>query len=320
MLLLLSSPIRAQLNYNFSVHNQTYTPLTNAISMNGAVIWDDESFKVPMGFTFTVNGVSIDSFNLLLAQLIGEDTTAIFSGFSTVGADLWDKGSVSRSISMSPIRYQVSGAAPNRIFKAEVFNAGFYDEFDMFGTNSDYLSFQVWLYETSNVFEIHFGASNINHASDYFSIGAGKPLVGYFRNLDLDNGVASKLYYLKGNPVSPLIDSTSDLTTFSDGLNSFPSEGTIYRFAPKTTTVTDVINLIKVRVYPTITADQVFIDNDETDEVSYLIYSTDARQVGKQGTLLKGINSIGLVDMPKGVYVVQLQSKVGFRTHRIIKK
>jgi hypothetical protein len=130
LLLLTSFGAAAQIPYNVTtMTNQAYQPLTGATSINGSTIWDDDIFSVAMPFNFTVDGQVINRLNLDLS--FGgflTDTSGIVSGFTYGEMDLIDKGQFSGSASLSPIHYVVSGAAPNRIMKVEIANAGFYDD------------------------------------------------------------------------------------------------------------------------------------------------------------------------------------------------
>jgi hypothetical protein len=313
---------KAQFNYSITVLNQAYMPLSGATtSLNGSNIWDDEDYLVTLAFPFKVNGIVTNQIGLIAGQIAATDTnysTTPITGFVMVGADIYDRGNAAGGMSRSPIRYQYAGTAPNRIFKLEVYNAGFYDEGDVYGTDNDSISYQIWLYETSNVFEIHYGPSLISHAGDYFSTN-GKPNVGFFKNINLNTGAVDMFYYLEGAPSSPTLDSTNNLITLADGLNTYPSNGTVYRFAPPTVGVTDIAAGLKnVDVYPTICTDKITVAHNE-QKLSYQIISLSGALLSSQGTLHSGVDHIDISSLPAGLYMLNLQSDKGRKVVRFTK-
>jgi hypothetical protein len=153
------------------------------------------------------------------------------NGFFFSDADIADRGYLNQTASRSPIRYLTTGTAPNRIFKLEIANGGFYNEYDFYNTMSDSFSLQVWVYETSNIVELHYGPSRITHAADYFNFGNG-PLVMYAKHADFDMGTAGSVYFLEGAASAPALDSVDLPNQPATALNSWPASGKVYRFTP----------------------------------------------------------------------------------------
>ncbi|MBS1771389.1 MAG: T9SS type A sorting domain-containing protein [Bacteroidetes bacterium] len=305
----------AQFNYTFSATTQTYVPLTGATSITGSTMWDEESYKIPLGFSYKINGITVTDFCLLGGDIVATDTssTALLNGFGVTGFDLWDRGNAGGSSAVSPIRYVVTGTAPNRIFKAEIFNAGIADEFGIHSTNFDSVNFQVWLYETTNVFEIHMGDSKITNMNDYTQ--GGKGVYGYFKNLDMNNGNIDKFYYLKGDSALPTLDSTPNVQTFSSGVNTHPVSGTVYRFTPKPTSVKDIVTTsYDVTVYPTICTNDITINNKDKNTLQYRVMNMNGAEVRSLSALPKGETHIVTNDFPAGIYLLQLQSVTGTQT------
>ncbi|MEO6830677.1 MAG: T9SS type A sorting domain-containing protein [Chitinophagaceae bacterium] len=240
LLLLLSAVLcfkaSAQFNYSFKDTVATYVPLTGSTSLNGSLIWDDENLVAPMPFTWKMdNTISLNKFYLPLSIVAVLDDTSNYAdinGFVFGDMNIADRGLLNNVSSLSPISYATVGTAPNRIFKVELANAGFYDEYDMYNTMADSFNIQIWIYETSNIVELHYGPSSITYASDYFSFGSG-PLVMYAKHVDGITGNTGSFYYLKGSPASPTIDTADMINPPSGALNSWPANGQVYRFTPK---------------------------------------------------------------------------------------
>ena len=243
---LITLTAQAQFRYTFKDTTTAYVPLTGATSINGSTVWDDDDFAVSLPFTWTIDStIATSSFDLVLCfgSLVDQlSNISDVNGFMFTDADIADRGMLSSTTSLSPISYLATGTTPNRIFKLELANAGFYDEYDLYNTMDDSFSIQIWIYETKNIVEFHYGPSRITNASDYFTINNAGPLTSYMQHVDFDNGSTGSFYFLKGNAASPTID-TVKLPSFPNtALNSWPANGKVYRFTPKTSCIAPVAN------------------------------------------------------------------------------
>lgn len=320
-LLALTVSSKAQFNYDVTVLNQTFQPLTGSTNISGSTLWDEENYKVPIGFSFVMDGQTITDISLLAGQSCLTDTAGIVSGFFVTDIDVHDRGNAGSGIASSPISYSVSGTAPNRIFKLEVFNAGMYDEYDLYSTNDDSLSYQIWLYETSNIVEIHYGGAQLSHPSDYFFI-TGSPIVGFVKNIDIDGtGNIDALYYLKGNASAPTIDSVNSIFSISGGLNTYPSNGTVYRFAPKPVSVNGLTkDELKIEVLNNVSANNIIVNNQSNVASTYRVLNINGSSIGISGDLQNGNNNIDISRLPQGMYIIQVQNEAGAKAYRITKQ
>lgn len=241
-LFLFSLSAQAQFRYTFKDTTTPYSALTGATSLSGTDIWDDEDYSAPMPFAWKMDStITLNSFELSLLFRSLVDQTSDYTdmnGFSLCDANIADRGFLGATTSLSPIRYTTTGTAPNRIFKLEISNGGFLDEFYYYATMDDYFNLQIWIYETKNIVEYHYGPSKITNPSDYFFINGAGPLVGYLKHADLLSETAGSLYFLKGNPAAPALDTVRVANGPSVALNSWPANGKVYRFTPKATTCT----------------------------------------------------------------------------------
>lgn len=310
----------AQFRYTLAVSSATYVPLTGATLISGTTLWNGDNYKVPIGFNFKIEDSTIADFSLFATAFACTDTQGKVSGFFLSDADLQDRALPTMGTPVSPIRYQVSGTAGSRIFKIEVFNAGFWDEYDLYSTNLDSVCYQVWYYEGSNVVELHYGPSKVSHTSDYFQLAAGKPVVGFIRGVDFDLTTINMMYFLTGNPAAPVIDSASNLLAVSGGLDSYPADGTVYKFTPKTTGVKEVATTLdKVFAENTLCRDELYVTNNEKEAANYRILSTNGSTVSLSGTLKQGGNSIDVSQLASGVYVLYISNNTGRKQVKISK-
>jgi hypothetical protein len=207
--------LKAQNYYAFSKSVGTYTPLTGSTTLiNGAWVDFGEAVKLPFPFklystSFTDSFYINDYGTISLVNNYNEEIA--FLGF-----DLNSRGS-----NLSEVSYKVEGTAPNRIFKLQFSNAGFYDNGPPF---NDFFNIQAWLYETSNIIEFKYGASSVATAT----WGGSGPVAGLFNPV---NPIPpTSFILLEGNPANPTVN-TNDLQS-SGALTLLPVSGTTYTFTP----------------------------------------------------------------------------------------
>jgi len=312
----------AQMPYTFSYTTDTYVPLTGGTSLNGSHVWDsyNDNYTASIGFTFRVDTTHITDCFLQGENAMATDTNSAdnSAGFGFTDADLLDRGALTGSATLSPLRYTVTGSPGSRIFKLEIANAGFHAEKDNYGTMNDSTYIQEWLYEGSNIVELRYGPSKITYGSDYFSF-PNQPMVGYVNNITPSGD--GKIFVLSGDPTAPTIDSIE----ISGGmpvnigvpLNSYPPNGMVYRFTPRSTKVSNVM-LEATRVYPTAAQSVVNVDYANSDG-QYKVVSISGSATQLAGALQNGITHIDVSTLPAGMYLLQLQNSSGKSTKKFIK-
>ena len=146
------------INYYFEQFTNEYSNLSNGTSLNNGAIWDDPQYTIDLGFDFRI--LNQPTNYLQFADLGGSlvDTSFKYFIFATT-SDLSDRSfNTENSVSVSPISYKIETGNNGSICKIEWKNAGFYeDEEGIYYTN-----FQLWLYEGSDMLEIHYGPSFVD--------------------------------------------------------------------------------------------------------------------------------------------------------------
>ncbi len=317
--------IHAQ-TYEFNVSNGSYTELTESISLNNGMTWDDLHYTIPIGFDFqyfdtTVNQIFLDE-RFLNAILIF-NKTEITPLLSPYGASIIDRGydfnvGVS-SGSLSNVSYKLEGTIGNRIFKIEWKNVGFYFDISDNGTSTDFTNFQLWLYEGSNNIEMHYGPNLITQPELVFEDSPGT-MITLFPSYNVVSGTLVRNgYMLGGDPSSPQFQLITD-AFFLTELSGIIPNGTIYRFSYTTTGIADSGDKFDgIAVYPNPALDYVnILFNKESRIIE------DLRILDLYGRIVKSIDVpdifIDLSDLSTGIYTIQFITKSGVTINRKLVK
>jgi len=217
--------------YNFQAITGTYQSLTSPIALhtNDSVSWWDDaigSFTLP--FTFKLFEDTVPTLYFYDAYLT-DDTANENYEINVFGAGIWGNS--------SPVSYQMEGTTPNRIYKVEWTDIGFDNYSDVASAN---IQFQLWLYETTNVIEIHFGNSYVPDAATAYDglTGPEIDLINY-------NDIPSYYFSLQGIPAAPTATNDSNVV-----LTGTPPLNTVYRFSPHLESVPQITPQKEITFYP----------------------------------------------------------------------
>ncbi|HTN17369.1 MAG TPA: T9SS type A sorting domain-containing protein [Chitinophagaceae bacterium] len=303
--------------YTFKVENgKPYVPLTGGTNLTAGKVWVKERFKIPLGFTADIGDRTVTDFCFVTDGMIApaSDTDYTVNAFFPCAAYVRDRSM--DSIPQSPIRYEISGTSPNKIFKLEFFNVGFNGEIQNNGTNNDSADFQVWLYESSNIVEFRFGPSNLI----YMKESIGVRLFGYFKDFDIRARIYNKFYCLAGDPANPVVDSANSVGT-APTVNTYPENGTVYRFIPNysLTSIGEIDVTPHFKVYPTMVQQELFVESRMAERASAQMMDISGRSVQQPVALQPGSNRLDVGGLPQGQYFVRLSTAEGNAVYRFTK-
>jgi hypothetical protein len=126
--------------------------------------------------------------------------------FST---DIIDRGYEIDS-SLSPILYKTEGVVGHRVFTLEFRNAGFNGGDNNNGIYTDYINFQLKIYEENSNISVHIGPYFTSNPGLDFE-GFSGPSIGLIQGYDFVNDtILGEIFILAGNPLNP--DIINDLT------------------------------------------------------------------------------------------------------------
>jgi hypothetical protein len=178
-----------------------------------------------IGFNFVYEGITYTQFKMSANGFIsfgsGADSftgNTLANANNTTGrpviAPLWDDldgGDVASSVAA----YEVTGTAPNRVLTVEWRNW----QWNYNAISGPVISFQVKLYETTNVIEFVYRPETVAVSSGSASIGISSASL-----------TGSGSYLMLTSVDSPAVSSA----VFTDNIATKPANGTIYRFTPAT--------------------------------------------------------------------------------------
>lgn len=308
--------------YSFSVSNGTYTELEDPVSLNNGQVWNVLELGFPIGFNFPYFNSVVDS---LFFFQDGSSSTLSSSNedggihqlFIPFGAALVDRG-YGTSVSQSPVSYKLFGLPGNRVLKIEWKNAGFYGELQFNGTTSDFINFQMWLYEISGNIEVHYGPSLFNYPQFDFTFESG-PAVSLIPLYNWDQDIFSpNSLWLIGNPTNPEMIASEDIYF----LGGIIEPNTIYEF--HNLLVEAVNNLVHVPVvYPNPVFDRLNLrlNSIYTSPVTIIICDISGRNVYNATTNPNQEDEIQIPvsDLNTGIFQLIIIQELKTYTSRFVK-
>jgi hypothetical protein len=304
--------------YTFSVTTGTYADLEGSTSINDGMTWDDPQFEIPLGFDFQYFDKSIEKLFIEdwgLGALLSIDTNE--AGLQTLlipyGADLIDRSYDfllgPDTGSLSNISYLTEGSPGNRITKIEWKNAGFYGDLALNGTSIDFINFQLWLYETTNAIEIHFGPKSITQPEEAFEGDTGSSIV-LIPEYDFDDDIFTDTsYWLTGDPTSPVVTELVD-RGFAV-LDGIIPPGTIYRFSNNNTSTTEILlSDDRFSIFPNPAKEfvKIAIDQQDVEILALSLIDITGKQIYSASTPGHEIN---VSNLTPGTYFIIIQTSSG---------
>ena len=160
-----------EMNYSFSHGSSTYQQLSDASTVAGGTsCFNNQSFRLPIGFSFSMCGKSFDSLTVEPNGFVKFDANRAIILYHGIGCKK-DSNSV-----YSLLSYSVQGSEGAGIFKLQYSGFG-YDAMNP----AEYLHYQLWLYESGKI-EIHTGATSYPGMIDSVEVSP-TPLVGIINPL-----------------------------------------------------------------------------------------------------------------------------------------
>ena len=298
--------------YTTELISQPYAPLEEYSLLNLELGWDDPEEILPIPFNMVVWG---DTCSLLGTANLGEMILGAGNAnhlIAPVFSDICDVAPAdSTGQDVSEIRHTLEGIAPNRIFKVEYHNVGFYDEVyggDSVITASQRATYQVWLHEAGTI-TYHYGPNTITDfaliAADFINTAG---LIGNFDPYSY----GGTLLVAEGAADAPQFQSTDDIYTWlysgaSGWGNTWPSEGTGYVFNPiQPTGIEMPETALSLSAYPTPAHDRLHVQWEGHAPVRAMWLDAQGRDAGSEW-LQPGQTTLDVSDLEAGTYVLRVE-------------
>lgn len=302
--------------YSLTVSTREYESLIDTINLNGGNIWDDPAYLIPVGFDFEFMGLTVDSivvgdfyvgldYDLVYDEDWDQYYYDVYSGIDLFGADMIDFGYADGE-SFSEINYKLDGAAGNRILKIEWKQIGFYNEYYNLGEQDSYISFQLWIYEVDNHFEMRYGPNAIYNVDLNLNYNPG-PYVDFGKASHDYSTITG--YYLTGQPSAPMMNIIEE--ELEGTLEGIPQYGRTYFFTVgEGTTIGVEENSFEheAEVFPNPTNGFFSIDTENYDDLLIQLYDILGNKIKDQKVNYKN-QKINISTVPKGTYIVHILSE-----------
>jgi len=172
VLMILTADTTAQ-TYQVEVSSRPYNDLVGGQNLVTAP-WEGLEYEVPLGFSLhlfkdTIQSLhSLENFagGFMISDLNLEATNLILA----FGPDLVDRGYELDTL-LSPITYTTAGTPGNQTFTLEFENAGFYYGEIQDTIYTDFINYQLIIYEASGDIEMHIGPYSIDNPGLDFESG-----------------------------------------------------------------------------------------------------------------------------------------------------
>lgn len=298
--------------YATELISQPYAPLEEYSTLDLELGWDDPEVMLPIPFDMVIWG---DTCSFLGTANLGNMLFAVGTSshlIAPVFADICDVAPAdSTGQDVSEIRHTVEGVAPNRVFKLEYHNVGFYPEVynfeDTVPQATQRATYQVWLHESGTI-TFHYGPNTVTDpllVADGFINSAG--LIGNFDPYSY----GGTLLVAEGEADAPEFQTFNDLFSWFYGNGTgwgttWPSEGTGYVFNPAyplSVEAPELLSSVSAFPNPASSLVNVTLDGPRTQGGTWL----DAQgRIAGTIVLQPGTNQLDVSGMTPGAYALRL--------------
>ena len=287
--------------YNLTQTDQTFTPLTNAITLDLPDGWDEDQVQLTLPFSYSFYGSTPTNIVYVFTNTTFTDTEISpgpplpipqqnFIDLYGGNYDLVQKVNTT-------VKYKIEGIAPNRKLTVEYLNAGFFD----IAPEDGNISIQNTITE-QGCFSIHLGNATATNPQSTF-LGAVFGI--YSSALDsvcYASAEGSSLVYADG-----LGDAT--LESILPLVNFYPGENKIIEFCPRSSLSTNKIENTAFSVFPN--PSHSFIQFDEIKNNSVVNFYDFTGKLVKQLTQINALEQVDISDLTPGIYLLKSISKDG---------
>lgn len=325
------------IQYDLSSRNSVYVPLENgelAIPEDQDWFSIETQFNIDAGFEFNMLGTPTFGFSSFLTPDL---ITLLEFGMIPDGAQFpllfanatqFENRATIDGNAPSLVRYETTGASGEQIFKLEYANVGYLIESASLGTLDLFTNMQIWVYEGSNCFEIHYGPNNVAGSEELILDGSDGFITGFSVSTveQLFSGVGLPYrIFVSGdaqNPTEVEVVNEPGQVTSLPFLNSFPTDGQVYTFCPEgaipPVSTQNILTNLDWNIYPNPVEQMLTIDFKDLDNGSFELLTMDGKVV-QSGQVNLGQTQLDVRALPSGHYMARVITDDGFAVKRFFK-
>ena len=308
-LILVAHSVAAQdVPYTFELNNQVYQPLEEYSVLPLGLGWDDPEVALPLPFDMVMWG---DTCEFVATANVGEMLFCAGANgnhfIAPMTADVCDLSVLDSTLQdVSELRHSLEGTAPDRVFKLEYHNLGFYNEVyaDSVPDSLQRVNLQVWLHEQGTI-AFHYGPNNVTDVTlvqdDLQATG------GLFGNVDL-NTYEGIIFAAEGEPNDPAFLAYGDFASWAFGAqgwgNAWPADGTQYIFNPVAVASVAGEPAANLDVFPNPANDVLHVVNPSAQVQHMAVVDLAGRTVASV-QLTPGVNRLPSHDWAPGTYLLR---------------
>lgn len=293
--------VNAQDFYTFTKTTANYTDLLSPVSLNENQLWSQQAYgpeyiDFPVyifGESFSMLGFNQDLF------YFKKDTSTEYANLAPIFAFTQDRNITQTGNSESPISYKVEGDTGSRILKLELKNAGLEEEYYELNTTDLFLNYQIWLYESDNSIEFHFGPNNITNLEMLNSYGMYYSIFAYDGMGNDMGGVVT------GDVTNPVYNEYIDENELTNNLDAMPTANTVYRFTVNSLAVQDQ-EKVTFSMFPNPTTNVLNLTFAEEVNKPYSVYDLLGREVLKGDINSVNQSQINVSTLQNGTYILRI--------------
>lgn len=200
------------------------------------------------------------------------------------------------------VSFKVEGSGNQKILKVQWKNFKIRT-----GPADNYVNLQTWIYQASGVIEYRYGPRSANNASGYTN-PVTAPYIGiWYSNYSFSN-IYEKMN-LKGLPTNIIVDSALNMSV--PHFQGVPAEGTMFRFVPKKSVTTGLldINKEKPEIYQESDGRGFIITlPDLNHEITVSLFDLSGKKIlQKTELMLSKQLRISTADFTSGIYLIRVE-------------
>lgn len=296
--------VQAQ-SYTYSLQSGTYIDLIAPTVITANITGNANYMEAISPYPFTLFGETF-IFNGVSGLAVGENgfiSATNTQGDKAFALDGMFAGITNHPTLSSEISYEEVLSSSGGILIIQFKNVGLST-----GASTDFVNFQIWIYEATGDVEYRYGPSSTSSASFGHE---GGPVIGLFlASNDFTSVYESQ--FLVGNAANPTVDFVN---TFAH-ISGMPPDGTVYRFSYSAPVSINENQLENISLFPNPANNSITFNGNNINRV--VIVDMLGKTIMDEN--LKTNKTLNIESLNKGLYLARVYTDSGISAARFIKQ